>query len=69
MWFLAEYENGSFKLNRNPKQFQEDPAEWGSVEHYLRRQGRFKSLTDYEVRAVVEGRNATWERLRTLAGC
>ena len=33
LWFLAEYEGGSFKLNRNPKQFQTDSTKWGSVEH------------------------------------
>ena len=32
LWYLAEYEGGAFKLNRNPREF-------ASVEAYLRRQG------------------------------
>ncbi|WP_165043155.1 thiamine pyrophosphate-dependent enzyme [Adlercreutzia sp. ZJ138] len=72
LWYLAEYEGadvsgvpgGSFKLSRNPKRFEADPAAFGSVEHYLRRQGRFRALTDDEVASVVAGRDAKWEAMR-----
>ena len=65
LWYLAEYEGpaisgkpgGSFKLNRNPKEFT-------SVEAYLRRQVRFKALTDDEVAQVEAGRDAKWEQMR-----
>ena len=64
LWYLAEYEGGAFTLNRNPGSFEGDPEAWGSVEHYLRRQARFKALTDEEVQVVKSQRDATWERLR-----
>ena len=65
LWYLAEYEGsqvsgqagGRFKLNRNPREF-------ASVEAYLRRQGRFKALTDEEVASVEAGRDAKWEVMR-----
>ena len=55
--YLAEYEGGAFKLNRNPREF-------ASVEAYLRRQGRFKALTDEDVASVVAARDAKWEVMR-----
>ena len=58
LWYLAEYEGervsgqpgGRFRLNRDPKQFASVPA-------YLRRQGRFRALSDDEVAAVEQGRD------------
>lgn len=66
LWYLAEYEgpalsgtaSGTFKLNRNPKEFT-------SVEHYLRQQGRFKALTADEIALVEAGRDAKWEAMRS----
>ena len=66
LWYLADFEDGAFKFNRDPKSFVVDPTKWGSVAHYLRRQGRFAALTDEEVHAVEEQRDAMWERLRAL---
>ena len=57
LWYLAEFENGTFKLNRNPRQF-------ASVEAYLRRQGRFKALTDEDIAEVEAGRDVKWEVMR-----
>ena len=65
LWYLAEYEGeqvsgqpgGRFRLNRDPKQF-------ASVEAYLRRQGRFRALSDDEMAAVEQGRDAKWEVMR-----
>ena len=65
LWYLAEYEGervsgqpgGRFRLNRDPKQFASVPA-------YLRRQGRFRALSDDEVAAVEQGRDAKWEVMR-----
>ena len=67
LWYLAEYEDGRFTLNKDPKEFQGDPEAWGSVEHYLRRQGRFKALTSEDIELVKRGRDATWQHLRALA--
>ncbi len=65
LWYLAEYEGeqecgrsgGSFKLNRNPREF-------ASVEAYLRRQGRFKALSSDEVAQVEAARDAKWAAMR-----
>ena len=57
LWYLAEYEGGAFKLNRNPREF-------ASVEAYLRRQGRFKALTDEDIAQVEAARDAKWEVMR-----
>ena len=62
---FAEYEGeqvsgqpgGRFRLNRDPKQF-------ASVQAYLRRQGRFRALSDDEAAAVEQGRDAKWEVMR-----
>lgn len=65
LWYLAEYEGpqlsgvpgGQFKLSKNPREF-------ASVEAYLRRQGRFRALTDDEIAQVEAGRDAKWEQIR-----
>ncbi|MEG1435685.1 MAG: thiamine pyrophosphate-dependent enzyme [Gordonibacter sp.] len=65
LWYLAEYEGeqesgqagGRFRLNRNPREF-------ASIEAYLRRQGRFKALSDEDVADVERGRDAKWEVMR-----
>ena len=65
LWYLAEYEGpqlsgvpgGQFKLSRNPREF-------ASVEAYLRRQGRFRALTNDEIAQVEAGRDAKWEQIR-----
>jgi len=55
--FLAEYENGEFKINKNPKEFK-------SVKEYLTKQGRFKHMTDTDIEKVVKHRDIKWERMR-----
>lgn len=57
LWYLAEYENGEFKLNRNPKEFK-------SVPEYIKKQGRFKHLTDDQIKRIEESRDRKWERIR-----
>ena len=54
LWYLAEYENGEFILNRKPEKF-------ASVEAYLRKQGRFKHLSDDDIRIITESRDKKWE--------
>ena len=54
LWYLAEYENGEYTLNRRPKEFSD-------VGEYLRRQGRFKHLTDDDIELVKQSRDRKWE--------
>jgi len=55
--FLAEFENGEFKLNRNPKEF-------ASVEDYLKKQSRFKHLKDEHFDEIKNHRDNKWIRMR-----
>eukprot|EP00831_Metopus_contortus_P058228 TRINITY_DN50429_c0_g1_i1.p1 TRINITY_DN50429_c0_g1~~TRINITY_DN50429_c0_g1_i1.p1 ORF type:complete len:362 (+),score=40.35 TRINITY_DN50429_c0_g1_i1:325-1410(+) len=57
LWFLAEYENDEFKLNKNPKEF-------SPVEDYLKKQGRFKHLSDVDIAEVTRYRDVKWEKIR-----
>jgi len=57
LWYLAEYENGEFKLNRNPEKFL-------PLEDYLLKQGRFKHLTADDLKIIADHRNETWARMR-----
>lgn len=57
LWYLAEFEDGEFKLNRNPKEFV-------SVKEHLSKQGRFKHLKDEDINVIIENRNKKWEKIR-----
>lgn len=57
LWYLAEYENGEFKLNRNPKEFT-------PVKDYLKKQGRFKHLKDSDISVIEEHRDIKWKSMR-----
>jgi pyruvate ferredoxin oxidoreductase beta subunit len=57
LWYLAEYEDGEFTLNHNPKEFK-------SIEEYLKKQGRFKHLNAKDIESIVSSRNSKWERIR-----
>ena len=54
LWYLAEYENGDFTLNHRPKEFSD-------VSAYLRRQSRFKHLTDEDIEIITRSRDKKWE--------
>lgn len=54
LWYLAEYENGTFKLNHKPKEFTD-------VSAYLKKQGRFKHLTDDDIQIITASRNKKWD--------
>ena len=56
LWYLAEYENGEFTLNHKPKEF-------SSVEEYLGKQGRFKHLTDEDIKIIADSRDKKWEHI------
>lgn len=55
--YLAEYADGVFKLNRNPKEFK-------PVADYLKKQGRFKHLSDSDIELISQHRDKKWERMR-----
>ncbi len=57
LFYLAEYEDGEFKLNKNPKEF-------ASADEYLKKQGRFRHLTDEDIKLVTDQRDKKWERMR-----
>lgn len=57
LWYLAEYEQGQFKLNYNPKTFSDLAA-------YLNKQGRFKHLSKDEIAIIKQSRDSKWERIR-----
>lgn len=54
--YLAEYENGKFHITHIPKEFSD-------VTSYIRRQARFKHLTDEDIAVIVEGRDKKWEKI------
>jgi pyruvate ferredoxin oxidoreductase beta subunit len=58
LWYLAEFENGEFKLNRNPKEFT-------SIPEYLKKQGRFRHLDENDYQIIEENRNKKWEKIRS----
>lgn len=57
LWYLAEYENGEFKINHNPDSFT-------SVSDYLKRQGRFKHLSEEDIAFIEKSRDSKWEKIR-----
>ena len=57
LWYLAEYENHAFKISRDPKNFT-------SVEDYLRKQARFRHLTDEDIKIITDSRDKKWEFIR-----
>lgn len=56
LWYLAEYQNHEFTLNKRPKQFK-------SVPEYLGKQGRFKHLVQEDIDEIVRHRDERWERM------
>lgn len=65
LWYLAEYEGssvsgvprGKFNLTKTPKAFSD-------VSHYLKRQGRFKALSEEDVVAVEHQRDEMWKYIQ-----
>lgn len=57
LWYLAEYENGEFKLNKDPKAFT-------PVADYVKKQGRFKHLSESDIEHLETQRDKKWMRMR-----
>ena len=54
LWYLAEYENGEYRLTHRPKKFT-------SAEAYLKRQGRFRHLTEDDIKVITDSRDEKWK--------
>ena len=57
LWYLAEYQNGMFTVNRNPEKFT-------SVSDYIRKQGRFKKVSDDDIEKIIQARDEKWKKIR-----
>lgn len=57
LWHLAEYEDGQFYLNWAPEQLED-------VGPYLKRQGRFRHLTEAEYDRIQTARDEKWKQMR-----
>ncbi|WP_406023071.1 thiamine pyrophosphate-dependent enzyme, partial [Succinivibrio sp.] len=56
LWYLAEFENGEYKLNRKIKEFSD-------VATYIKKQGRFKHLSDEDIQLIEASRDKKWNYL------
>jgi len=56
LWYLAEYENEEFVLNRKPKEF-------SPISQYLGKQARFRHLGEKELEHITRGRDKKWEKM------
>jgi pyruvate ferredoxin oxidoreductase beta subunit len=57
LWYLAEYEDYQFRLNRNPKEFT-------SIQSYVEKQARFRHLMPEDMESITQARDQHWERIR-----
>ena len=57
LWYLAEYENGEFVLNFSPEKFSDIGA-------YIKRQGRFKHMTEDDIQFIQDSCSKKWEYIR-----
>jgi len=62
LWYLAEYENNEFTLNKNPEEFT-------PVEEYLKKQSRFKHLKKEDIDRIIEARDKKWKLIRSRWNC
>ena len=56
LWYLAEYENEEFTLNRKPNEF-------SPIEDYLKKQVRFKHLKEKEIEFITANRDKKWGKI------
>ncbi|MDR3346697.1 MAG: hypothetical protein LBS73_05945 [Campylobacteraceae bacterium] len=54
LWVLAEYEEGEFKVNVEPKSFDK-------LEEYIKKQGRFRHLGSEEIALITKSRDDKWK--------
>ena len=56
LWYLAEYHDEDFFLNRKPKEF-------SPIADYLSKQSRFRHLKDKEIDFITSVRDHKWEKI------
>ena len=56
LWKLAEFENGEFTLNHKPKEFTD-------IRSYLKKQGRFKHLSESDLETITRSRDQKWDAI------
>jgi pyruvate/2-oxoacid:ferredoxin oxidoreductase beta subunit len=61
MWTLYECENGKITINRKPKMT--------PVSEYLKMQGRFRHMTDEDIKVLQDWANKKWEADEKYAQC
>ena len=54
LWALAEYVDGSFKINMRPKNL-------NGLTDYIKRQGRFRHLKEEDITVIEMARDKKWE--------
>lgn len=62
MWILYEFENGEYKLSK-PSEKIKDAAKRKPVRDYLRKQERFKRMSDEEINILQTWINENWEKM------
>lgn len=58
LWYLAEYYDGEFYINKVPKQF-------SSIKDYLKKQSRFSKLDENDLTYIEEQRNEKWKQIKS----
>lgn len=58
LWYLAEFEQGQFKLNKRIEE-----GKFAPILPYLKRQGRFKHLLEEDIAAIEAARDQKWQTL------
>ena len=61
LWYLAEYEDGVYKLNQNIH-------EYTSIKSYLKKQSRFKHVTDEDIEIIRKQRDKKIKFIKELSG-
>ncbi len=68
VWLLYEVENGIFRLSPPSRRLLEKPEKRVPVKKYLALQGRFKGISEDEVKLLQEAVDKKWERVAELDG-
>ncbi len=68
MWLLYEIENGVFHLSSPTKRLLENPEKRVPVKKYLEAQGRFRTISNEEVKLLQSFIDERWEKIAELEG-
>ncbi|MHA1369596.1 MAG: thiamine pyrophosphate-dependent enzyme [Promethearchaeota archaeon] len=68
MWILWEQENGVFKLKPRSKKYL-DKSKRIPVKEYIKRQGRFRLVTEKEIQELQHWVDQNWENINRMLNC